>query len=308
MSSQTARSYAFLSIAAASITIALKFGAYKLTGSVGLLSDAIESCVNLVAALVALVALTYAAKPADAEHTFGHSKAEYFSSGAEGMLILVAAISIGFEAWKRLLHPEQITQVGLGLALSLVATVVNGIVAFVLLRAGRRLRSITLRADAHHLFTDVWTSGGVVLGIFLVKLTGWLVLDPIIALVVAANIVWAGLRLLRETGSALLDASLPKEDMNIITSILDKYEPQGIQFHALRTRLAGTRRFVSFHVLVPGAWTVLQGHDLCEAIELAIIQALPGTNVTTHLEPLEDPASWNDHELDRITYLKPDTN
>lgn len=301
MSSQTARSYAFLSIAAASITIALKFGAYKLTGSVGLLSDAIESCVNLVAALVALVALTYAAKPADAEHTFGHSKAEYFSSGAEGVLILVAAISIGFEAWKRLLHPEQITQVGLGLALSLVATVVNGIVAFILLRAGLRLRSITLRADAHHLFTDVWTSGGVVLGIILVKATGWLILDPIIALVVAANIVWAGLRLLRETSSGLLDAALPKEDMDVIKSILDKYEPQGIQFHALRTRLAGTRRFVSFHVLVPGAWTVLQGHDLCEAIELAIIQALPGTNVTTHLEPLEDPASWNDRELDRIS-------
>jgi cation diffusion facilitator family transporter len=169
-----------------------------------------------------------------------------------------------------------------------------------LLRAGRRLRSITLRADAHHLFTDVWTSGGVVLGIFLVKLTGWLILDPIIALVVAANIVWAGLRLLRETSSGLLDAALPKEDMNIIKSILDKYEPQGIKFHALRTRLAGTRRFVSFHVLVPGAWTVLQGHDLCDAIELAIIQALPGTNVITHLEPLEDPASWNDYELDRI--------
>jgi cation diffusion facilitator family transporter len=300
MSSQTARSYAFLSIAAASITIALKFAAYKLTGSVGLLSDAIESCVNLVAAAVALWALTYAAKPADAEHTFGHSKAEYFSSGAEGVLILVAAISIGFEAWKRLLHPEQITQVGLGLALSCAATLVNGIVAFVLLRAGRRLRSITLRADAHHLFTDVWTSGGVVLGIFLVKLTGWLILDPIIALVVAVNIVWAGLRLLQETSSGLLDAALPKEDMNIIKNILDKYEPQGIKFHALRTRLAGTRRFVSFHVLVPGAWTVLQGHDLCDAIELAIIQALPGTNVITHLEPLEDPASWNDYELDRI--------
>ncbi|OKH52909.1 cation-efflux pump [Calothrix sp. HK-06] len=301
MSSQTARSYAFVSIAAACVTIALKFGAYKLTRSVGLLSDAIESCVNLVAALVALVALTYAAKPADAEHTFGHSKAEYFSSGAEGVLILVAAISIGFEAWKRLLHPEQITQVGLGLVLSLAATLVNGVVAFILLRAGRRLRSITLRADAHHLFTDVWTSGGVVLGIFLVKATGWLVLDPIIALVVAVNIVWAGLRLLRETGSGLLDAALPKEDMDVIKSILDKYERQGIQFHALRTRLAGTRRFVEFHVLVPGAWTVLQGHDLCEAIELAIIQALPGTNVTTHLEPKEDPASWNDHELDRVS-------
>jgi cation diffusion facilitator family transporter len=304
MSSQTARSYAFLSIAAASITIALKFGAYKLTGSVGLLSDAIESCVNLVAALIALLALTYAAKPADEEHTFGHSKAEYFSSGAEGMLILVAAISIGFEAWKRLLHPEEITQVGLGLALSLAATLVNGIVALILLRAGRRLRSITLRADAHHLFTDVWTSAGVVLGIILVKATGWLILDPIIALIVAVNIVWAGLRLLQETGSGLMDTALPKEDMDVIKGILNKYEPQGIEFHALRTRLAGARRFVEFHVLVPGVWTVLQGHDLCEAIELAIIQALPGTNVTTHLEPLEDPASWNDRELDRISGAK----
>ncbi|MEI2578064.1 cation diffusion facilitator family transporter [Scytonema sp. PRP1] len=299
MSSRTARSYAFLSIAAAIVTIALKFGAYLLTGSVGLLSDAIESIVNLVAAVVALWALTYAAKPADAEHTFGHSKAEYFSSGAEGALIVVAAISIAFEAWGRLLHPEPLTQLGLGLALSLFATAINGVVAFVLLRAGRRLRSITLRADAHHLFTDVLTSGGVVLGIFLVKVTGALVLDPIVALLVAANIVWTGFRLLRETGSALLDAALPKEEIDAILLIFNEYKRQDIQFHALRTRIAGTRRFVSFHVLVPGAWTVQQGHDLCEAIELAISRALPLTHVTTHLEPLEDPASWEDQELER---------
>lgn len=299
MSRRTARSYAFLSIAAAIVTIALKFGAYLLTGSVGLLSDAIESIVNLVAALVALWALTYAAKPADAEHAFGHSKAEYFSSGAEGALIVVAAISIAFEAWGRLLHPEPLTQLGLGLALSLFATAINGVVAFVLLRAGRRLRSITLRADAHHLFTDVLTSGGVVLGIFLVKVTGALVLDPIVALLVAANIVWTGFRLLRETGSALLDAALPKEEIDAILLILNEYKRQDIQFHALRTRIAGTRRFVSFHVLVPGSWTVQQGHDLCEAIELAISSALPLTHVTTHLEPLEDPASWEDQELER---------
>ncbi|BAY47331.1 cation diffusion facilitator family transporter [Scytonema sp. HK-05] len=299
MSRRTARSYAFLSIAAAIVTIALKFGAYLLTGSVGLLSDAIESIVNLVAAVVALWALTYAAKPADAEHTFGHSKAEYFSSGAEGALIVVAAISIAFEAWERLLHPEPLTQLGLGLALSLFATAINGVVAFVLLRAGRRLRSITLRADAHHLFTDVVTSGGVVLGIFLVKVTGALVLDPIVALLVAANIVWTGFRLLRETGSALLDAALPKEEIDAILLILNEYKRQDIQFHALRTRIAGTRRFVSFHVLVPGSWTVQQGHDLCEAIELAISRALPVTHVTTHLEPLEDPASWEDQELER---------
>jgi cation diffusion facilitator family transporter len=299
MSRRTARSYAFLSIAAAIVTIALKFGAYLLTGSVGLLSDAIESIVNLVAGVVALWALTYAAKPADAEHAFGHSKAEYFSSGAEGALIVVAAISIAFEAWGRLLHPEPLTQLGLGLALSLFATAINGVVAFVLLRAGRRLRSITLRADAHHLFTDVVTSGGVVLGILLVKVTGALVLDPIVALLVAVNIVWTGFRLLRETGSALLDAALPKEEIDAILLILNEYKRQDIQFHALRTRIAGTRRFVSFHVLVPGSWTVQQGHDLCEAIELAISRALPVTHVTTHLEPLEDPASWEDQELER---------
>ncbi|BAY77866.1 cation diffusion facilitator family transporter [Nostoc linckia NIES-25] len=301
LANQTARFYAFLSIAAAIATIVLKFGAYLLTGSIGLLSDAIESCVNLVAALVALWALTYAAKPADAEHAFGHSKAEYFSSGAEGMLIVLAAIIIAIEAWGRLLHPEPLTQLGLGLALSLLATAVNGVVAFVLLRAGRRLRSITLRADAHHLFTDVWTSGGVVLGILLVKVTGILVLDPIIALLVAVNIIWTGFRLLRETGSGLLDAALPFEEINVITTILNQYKGQSIEFHALRTRIAGTRRFVSFHVLVPGAWTVQQGHDLCEEIELAIIKALPSTSVTTHLEPLEDPTSWQDLELERMS-------
>ena len=301
MSGRTVRSYAFLSIGAAVITIALKFGAYLLTGSVGLLSDAIESCVNLAAALIALWAVTYAAKPADAEHTFGHSKAEYFSSGAEGALIIVAAISIGVEAWGRLLHPEAIAQVGLGLALSMLATAVNGGVAFVLLKAGRRLRSITLRADAHHLFTDVWTSGGVIVGIFLVQVTGWLVLDPIIALLVAVNIVWTGFRLLRESFFGLLDTALPIEEMETIRVILSKYERQGIQFHAMRSRIAGTRRFISFHVLVPGAWTVRQGHDLCEAIELSIIQALPKSSIITHLEPLEDPVSWDDQELERTS-------
>ncbi|MBE9205112.1 cation transporter [Nostoc sp. LEGE 06077] len=299
MSSPTARSYAFLSIAAAVVTIVLKFGAYLLTGSVGLLSDAIESCVNLLAALVALWALTYAAKPADAEHTFGHSKAEYFSSGAEGALIVVAAMSIAVEAWGRLQHPEPLNQLGLGLVLSLLATVVNGVVAVVLLKAGKRLRSITLRADAHHLLTDVWTSGGVILGIFLVQVTGWLILDPIIALLVAVNIVWAGFRLLRETFFGLLDTALPKEEQEIIRRIFSEYEHQNIQFHAMRSRLAGTRRFISFHVLVPGAWTVQQGHNLCEEIELKIIQALPGSSIITHLEPVEDPTSWNDLELER---------
>jgi cation diffusion facilitator family transporter len=301
MHQKSARSYTVLSIGAAVLTIALKFGAYLLTNSVGLLSDALESGVNLVTALVAFWALTYAAKPADESYAFGRSKAEYFSSGVEGTLILVAAMSIAFAAWVRLLNPQPIEQLSVGLGLSLVATAVNGGVAFVLLRAGRRLRSVTLRADAHHLLTDVWTSAGVLLGVFLVKLTGWLVLDAIVAFLVAANIVWVGLRLLRETGAGLLDAALPEEEQRIITDIFTPYQEQDIQFHAVRTRIAGTRQFVSFHVLVPGQWTVQQGHILCEEIELKIIQALPGTSVFTHLEPLEDPTSWEDQSLDRKT-------
>jgi cation diffusion facilitator family transporter len=301
MNTQSARSYATLSIGAALLTIVLKSGAYFLTGSVGLLSDALESGVNLIAAVVAVWALTLAAKPPDKEHAFGHSKAEYFSSGVEGALILVAAAGIAVAAWERLFHPQPLEQLGLGLMLSLVATAINGGLALVLLKAGKRLRSITLRADAHHLLTDVWTSVGVLLALIFVPLTGWLVLDPIIALIVAANIVWTGVKLLRETGSGLLDASLPVTEQRIITDLFATYEQEGIQFHALRTRAAGTRRFVSFHVLVPGMWTVQQGHDLCEAIELAIIKELPDTHLTTHLEPLEDPSSWNDQDLDWST-------
>lgn len=299
MTARSARSYTLLSIAAAILTIALKFGAYRLTGSVGLLSDALESGVNLVAAVVAFWALSFAAKPADETHEFGHYKAEYFSSGLESALIVVAAISIAIAAWGRLFDLQPLAQVDLGLLLALIATAINGAVAWILLRAGRRLRSITLRADAHHLFTDVWTSAGVVLGILLVKLTGWLVLDPIIALLVAANIVWAGFRLLKETGSALLDSSIPSAERKIITDLLAAYEAQGILFHALRTRVAGSRRFVTFHVLVPGDWSVQQGHALCEEIELKILEALPGTYVITHLEPKEDPISWIDQQLDR---------
>ena len=293
----SARSYAVLSICAAIATIALKFGAYKLTGSVGLLSEAYESIINLVAALAAFWALSYATKPPDAEHTFGHSKAEYFSGALEGLLILVAAGTIAVTAGQRLLNPQPIEQAGLGLVLALVATAINGGVAWILLRASRRLRSITLRADAHHLLTDVWTSAGVVLGIGLVSITGWYILDPIIAILVAANIVWAGVKLLRETGSGLLDTAIPEDEQKLIEQILSGYQTQGIQFHAMRTRVAGTHRFVSFHVLVPGAWTVQRSHNLCEEIEQAIALALPGTDVTTHLEPAEDPVSWDDVKL-----------
>lgn len=299
MAPNPARRYALLSIGAAVCTIALKTAAYRVTGSVGLLSDALESGINLVAAGVAFWALSFAAKPPDEQHPFGHTKAEYFSSGLESALILVAAVSIAIAAWGRLFNPQPLEQLGLGLLLSLVATAINGGVAWVLLQAGKRLRSITLRADAHHLMTDVWTSAGVVLGILLVKLTGWLVLDPLIALLVAINILWAGFRLLRETGSGLLDSAIPTEDRQQIADFLASYEAQGIQFHALRTRVAGSRCFVTFHVLVPGAWTVQQGHHLCEELELAILQKLPGTYVMTHLEPLEDPRSWADQGLER---------
>jgi cation diffusion facilitator family transporter len=297
MQNKSARFYGFLSIAAAILTIALKLGAYLLTNSISFLSDAMESVVNLVAAIFAVWALTYAAKPPDEEHVFGHSKAEYFSSGFEGALILFAAISIAIAAIPRLIHPQPLEQIGLGLVLSIIASAVNGGVALILLKAGKRLHSITLRADAHHLLTDVWTSAGVILGLLLVSVTGWLILDPLIAILVAINIVWTGTKLIKESTSALLDASIPLAERQMINEILSAYDRQQVQFHAIRTRMAGMMRFVSFHVLVPGAWTVQQGHDLCEEIESKISKSLTNINVFTHLEPLEDPKSWTDQEL-----------
>jgi cation diffusion facilitator family transporter len=297
MHNKSARFYAFLSIAAAILTIGLKVGAYLLTNSIGFLSDAMESGVNLVAAVFAVWALTYAAKPPDEEHVFGHSKAEYFSSGFEGALILVAAVSIAIAAIPRLIHPQPLEQVSIGLLLSIIASAINGGVALILLKAGKRLHSITLRADAHHLLTDVWTSVGVILGLLLVSITGWLILDPLIAILVAINIVWTGTKLIQESSSALLDASIPLPERQMIDELLSAYDRQQVQFHAIRTRMAGMRKFVSFHVLVPGAWTVQQGHDLCEEIESKICQSLPNINVLIHLEPLEDPKSWTDQEL-----------
>jgi cation diffusion facilitator family transporter len=295
----SARAYALLSVGAALVTIALKAGAYAVTGSVGLLSDAIESLINLAAALIAVWALTLASRPPDAEHTYGHTKAEYFASAVEGLLILIAAAGIGMTAWDRLLNLRALEQVWLGLAISLGAAAVNGAVALTLLRAGQRLRSITLVADGHHLLTDVWTSAGVVAGVVLVQLTGWLILDPLVALLVAANIVWTGVRLLRDTAYGVLDTALPLADQACIAAVLAPYQEQGFVFHALRTRAAGQRRFVSLHILVPGAWTIQQGHALAEQIERAIIAALPKTTVFTHLEPIEDPTSWEDQALDR---------
>jgi len=293
------RRYAVLSIVAALLTIGLKLGAYLLTGSVGLFSDAAESVVNLVAAVAALWALLYASRPPDEEHAFGHDKAEYFSSGLESALILIAAVWIGITAWDRLMDPQPLHNVGIGLSITLIAAAINGGVALVILRAGRRLRSITLQADAQHLLTDVWTSLGVVLGIATVQLTGWLVLDPLIGLLVTANILWTGVRLLRDTAQGLLDRALPPEDREVISRVLSRYEEKGIKFHALRTRASGPRRFISMHVLVPGEWTVQQGHDLSEQIERDLAEALPQSTFFIHIEPSEDPASFADQNLDR---------
>jgi cation diffusion facilitator family transporter len=291
--------YAGLSIIAAVVTIALKVGAYLLTGSVGLFSDAAESSVNLVAAVGAFLALGTAARPPDEEHAYGHTKAEYFSSALESVLIIVAAVWIAVTAIGRLLEPQPLENLGVGLAIGLVAATINGAVGVVLLRGGRRLRSAALRADGQHLLTDVWTSVGVVVGVFLVWLTGWLVLDPLIALLVAGNIVRIGVRLLNDTAHGLLDTALPPEEQEVITDIQSRYREEGIEFHALRTRNAGRRRFVSMHVLVPGKWSVKRGHDVSERIEKDITQALPMTAVFVHIEPLEDPVSWQDQELDR---------
>jgi len=291
--------FAWLSIAAAMVTIGLKATAYLLTGSVGLLSDALESLVNLVAALMALAMLALAARPPDEEHAYGHSKAEYFASGVEGALIVLAAVSIGWTAWPRLLHPQPIEQVGLGLGISIGASLINLGVARILLQAGRRYRSITLEADAHHLMTDVWTSAGVLLGIGAVVVTGWERLDAIIALIVAANIVWTGVQLVRRSALGLLDTALPEAERGAVRQILERYQQEGVQFHALRTRQAGARRFVSVHILVPGEWTVQRGHQLLEQVEREIRQTVPNVTVFTHLEPLEDPTAWEDTQLDR---------
>jgi cation diffusion facilitator family transporter len=293
------RKYAWLSIATAVATMGLKAAAYFLTGSVGLFSDAVESLVNLVGALMALWMLTVAAREPDEDHAYGHTKAEYFSSGVEGSLILVAALSIGVAAIQRLLAPRPLEQVGVGLAVSVTASLANLVVARVLLRASRRSESVTLAANAHHLLTDVWTSAGVLAGVGAVALTGWHWLDPVVALVVAANIVWTGGRIVRASVLGLLDTALPVAERDAVRAAVEAHLPAGVQYHALRTRQSGARRFVSLHVLVPGAWTVQEGHGLLERLEREIRGVVPNVTVFTHLESLQDPSSWEDQTLDR---------
>ncbi len=291
--------YAWLSIAAALSTIALKSYAYWLTNSVGLLSDALESLINLVAAIIALSALIIAAKPADDDHEFGHDKIEYFSSGAEGIMILLAAVSIAYSAWERLQNPQLIQQLDLGLLISFVATLINLIVARVLISAGKKYHSITLEADGKHLLTDVWTTVGIIAGIGVLAILqwlgykGWEILDPIIAMLVAVNILWAGISLIRRAFAGLMDGALNKHEHAIIKKVLDNFVlQQGIEYHELRTRYSGSQRFLSVHILVPGHWSVQKGHDLLEQVESELSRHFDRIDIDTHLEPIEDMASW----------------
>ena len=302
MSSQATRRltrFVFLSIAAAVATIALKAAAWLLTGSVGFLSDAAESIVNVVGALVALIAIRVSVRPPDDDHAYGHEKAEYLSAGAEGALILAAAVGIAWVAVARLLDPQPLSDVGVGVAISAVAAGLNLIVATLLIRVGHEQRSITLEADGRHLMTDVWTSIGVIVGVIAVLLTGWERLDPIIALLVALNIVRTGIQLLGRSAGGLMDHALGPAEQAEIQAVLDAHREDGVEFHALRTRQAGRRAFVSLHLLVPGAWTVQQGHDLAERVERDLRERLPYATVFTHVEPREDAASFDDVSLDR---------
>ncbi|GCE45881.1 cation diffusion facilitator family transporter [Thermosporothrix hazakensis] len=296
---RTPRFYMALSLLAAVVTMGIKFVGYLITGSVGLFSDAAESTANLLAALIGLWAVRLAARPADEEHAYGHTKSEYFASGAEGTLILAAAVFIIVEAIPRLFHPQPLEQLNWGIVFSVAGAAINGGLALLMLQAGKRLRSVTLQADAHHLLTDVWTTVGVLVALVLVLFTGWLILDPLIALLVAANIIRVGLGILHSAGLGLLDTALPPDDLERIQEALEPFQRQGVAFHALRTRRSGSRSFASLHVLVPGDWTVQRGHALCEEIELAIDQAVPGCAAMTHLEAREDPAAWNDQGFDR---------
>lgn len=300
MKSPSLKKFMYLSIAAAIVTIALKFYAYYLTGSIGFFSDALESFVNLFAAIIALFLLHISEKPADKEHRFGHGKAEYFSSAIEGGLILIAAFSIIWSAVPRLFNPLMLENIHWGLWISLAASLVNLAVGQILIRNGKKRKSLVLEADGKHLMTDVWTSVGVIVAILLVKFTGWLLLDPIIAIVVALNIIYTGYKLLMRSASGLMDAAIPKDELKKVTTYLDSLKTNHIEYHSLMTREAGQRKFISFHLLVPGKWTVKEGHDYADHIEEAIEKMFEEpVNVSTHLEPIEDPASFNDIGLER---------
>ncbi len=291
--------YAVLSIAAALLTMALKFAAWKITGSVGLLSDAMESFVNLGAALTAFTLLWVAAQPPDAGHAYGHGKAEYFAGVFEGVLIVFAATAILWAALPRLVHPQPLQHSLPGLSVTALAAAVNGGVSWVLRRAGERLHSVALRADAAHLMGDVWTSVALIVGVGLVALTDWYVLDPLLAIAAAAWILWTGIHLVRESTSGLMDAAWPEDALARLHAELDRHRAPGIDFHAIRTRRSGPLNFVSMHVLVPGEWSVQRAHDFVETVEAGIAAQFSPVSVLTHLEPIEDPLAHHDLDLGR---------
>jgi cation diffusion facilitator family transporter len=286
-------------VAAAVFTLLLKLAAWYMTGSVSMLSDALESLANLAAAFFAVASLTVAARPADEGHAYGHSKAEYFASAVEGTLILVAAAGIGWAAVERLFHPQILKGVVPGLAVSAVASVVNLAVSRVLFRVSKSRRSPALEADAKHLMTDVWTSVVTLAAVGTVALTGWQWLDPVFGLALAGHIVATGVRLVHQSALGLMDTALPAGDLAAIKAILSRLEAEGLQYHALRTRQAGARGFMSLHLLVPGSWSVTQAHDRAEALELELREAVAQLNVITHIEPIGDPVSMKDARLDR---------
>jgi cation diffusion facilitator family transporter len=297
MSPAGLRALVLLSVLAAVVTIGLKALAYRLTQSVGLLSDALESGINLLAAIAAYLSLRYSHRPADAEHTYGHEKIEFFSAGLEGALIVVAGVVTGWVAVGRLVHQEPLTRLGLGAGLALGASAVNLAVGVVLVRVGRRHHAIVLEADGRHLLTDVWTSVGVVTGLVVVWLSGFHVLDPVIAILVGVNILVTGLRLIRRSFNGLMDHALEPAQLDALRAAIRGNLPPGTDFHALRTRQAGASKFADFHLLVPGAMTVREAHGLAERVEAALRDALPRVAVTTHIEPIEERASWEDNAL-----------
>jgi len=299
MKEQSITRFAWLSIGTALIILFLKTIAYFLTGSVGLLSDALESVAILVSAITALFMLRLAEKPPDDDHLYGHTKAEYFSSIVEGAFILVISFSIGTAAINRLFHPQPIEQPFIGLAVASIGTILNAVIAFVLLREGKKNNSITLEADGQHLMTDVWTSLGIIAGVALVSLTKIQILDPIIALLVACFIIVTGLKIMKKSVLGLMDTSLPDSEIKKINTILLKYCSHGVSFHGLRSRQSASRKFMSVHILVPGNWSVQKGHDLLEKIEKDINQSFSKMTVLTHLEPIEDPKSADDISIDR---------
>lgn len=301
MHRKSLKKFIYLSIAAAITTIGLKFIAYYYTGSVGMLSDAIESVVNLLATGFALAMIILAETPADPNHDYGHTKAEYFSSVIEGLLIIIASVAIIWSAIQRMITPVPIENIGIGMLASILASIVNLGVGLILIKNGKKHHSLLLEADGKHLLTDVYTTVGILIAIILIKITGLIILDPIIAIIVALNISYTGYKLIKRSANGLMDEALPAEDIEKINNYLDSLKVDDVEYHSMLTRQAGQRKFVTFHLLVPGDWSVQKGHDLADEIECTIEDMFTEImTVTTHLEPIEDPASHNDIGIDRI--------